>query len=653
MENRTGYHISRRLMLGLLSTLAVPFQRSLVRAFGQAPEPAPIPPKIAGNRRWAKQPVVPNKIKDKIQPLEYSSQSLHPESLLGRRLDLNTQIGLLKAIDVDSYLLPYREGKRPFWPSGEYLGKFMQGFSRMYLYTGDPELLEKMQLITRTWVTSQRADGWIGTGKQWGPWDVWEHKYTLLGLLEHYELTGDQSALDAANKIGDLYVGEFGSGRRDLMRTGSWAMGSGSILEPMVYLYRFTGTKKYLNLCSEIIREMESSTGPKLIAILGHGSGSVYDIMDPVTKWHNGRKGYEMLACLIGLLRMYQLTGESDYLLPAQRAWRDIIENRLYITGTTTTHETFRPTGVLPGESADEVGEGCVSAHWVFLNRILLHISGDTKYADEIEKTLYNHLLASKRPSDGYQAYFTALNGNRPFELQDIWGGPPPCCLSSVTRSIARTLESMWGRLSDGGFALMLYNRGNASAMVETEHGSMPVSFDVETDFPSTGDVTVRVSPQKTSEFPVALRVPGWTKRFIAVANGDTKTGTPGQFLIITRRWQSNDEVRINMDMNDRLIGGEQSYPGYFAFQHGPQVLALDGRLSFAALGEVTVDSVRPVQLSPVPNALPSTWVGTQAYKSDNLQAEGKAILVPFSDTGQLDVAHTYRTWIKAKGPTS
>jgi DUF1680 family protein len=129
------------------------------------------------------------------------------------------------------------------------------------------------------------------------------------------------------------------------------------------------------------------------------------------------------------LLRMYQLTGQSDYLRPALRAWRDIVENRLYITGTTTTHETFRAAGILPGESADEVGEGCVSAHWVFLNRLLLHTSGETKYADEIEKTLYNHLLGSNCPSDAHQAYFTALNGNRPFESQNIWGGPPPCCL--------------------------------------------------------------------------------------------------------------------------------------------------------------------------------------------------------------------------------
>ena len=242
------------------------------------------------NRTWAKRAVVPNKVNDKIQPLEYSTQTLDPDSFLGRRLDLNLRDGVLKVIDLESYLRPYKDGKRPMWPAGEYLGKYMQAFSRMYLYSGNPELLEKMQVVSGAWLSAQREDGWVGTGEQWGAWDVWEHKYTLLGLLDQYELTGEPSSLRAAKKIGDLLANAFGQGRRDLMRTGGWAMGSASVLEPMVYLYRFTGEEKYLAFCLEIIRAMESSSGPKLISILGKGSGSVYDVIDSVNHWHNGRK---------------------------------------------------------------------------------------------------------------------------------------------------------------------------------------------------------------------------------------------------------------------------------------------------------------------------------------------------------------------------
>src|SRR4029077_11961821 len=157
MKSQEGFQISRRSLLGVLGLLAVRSKRSIAEALWQTPAPQAARLATVEDRHWAKQPVVPNKVKDTLQPLGYSSQQLHPESFLGKHLDLNTQIGLLKAVDVDSYLRAYREGKRPFWPAGEYLGKFMQGFSRMYLYSGDAELLDRMQVITKTWVTSQRA----------------------------------------------------------------------------------------------------------------------------------------------------------------------------------------------------------------------------------------------------------------------------------------------------------------------------------------------------------------------------------------------------------------------------------------------------------------------------------------------------------------
>jgi len=68
------------------------------------------------SRPWAKEPVVPLKINDVCQPIAYSEQRIHPDSLLGRRLDINLNCGLLGAVDLDSYLRPYLEGKRPFWP---------------------------------------------------------------------------------------------------------------------------------------------------------------------------------------------------------------------------------------------------------------------------------------------------------------------------------------------------------------------------------------------------------------------------------------------------------------------------------------------------------------------------------------------------------
>lgn len=653
MNWERGNAFSRRRLLGLIGAGILATPKRGVTAGARLLSVPTAPTSTGETRSWSKSPVVPNKVKDIIQPLGYSEEKLNPDSLLGRRLDVVVERGLLEAINLDSYLRPYREGVQPRWPAGEFLGKFMQAFSRMYLYTGNPEFLDKMQVVSKAWVAAQQPDGWLGTGPRFGAWDVWEHKYTIIGLIEQYALVGDQSALNAAKKIGDRLIGDFSSGSRDLMQTGSWGLGSGSVLEAIVYLYRFTGDEKYLQFCNLVIKELDSDTGPRLIKILAYGSGSVYDIVDPKNIWHNGRKGYEMISCLIGLLRMHQLTGNADYLLAVERASRDITENRLFITGTTTNSETFRPDHILPAESVDDVGEGCVSAHWIYMNQLLLQITGNPSYSDEIERTTYNHLLASNSPADAHQAYFTPLNGTRPFELQDIWSGKPPCCFSSVLRCISRMPEATWGTFSDDGLVILMYNRGTAEVRIGTKNGSRLVSVDVDTTFPKDGNVKIQVNPETPAEFSIRLRVPNWTKRFVVAAEGKSWNGTPGEFLEIMRRWQAGDVLSVSIDMNDRLINGGSSYDGYFAFQHGPQVLAVDSWHTRASLGELKVDPNRPVSISDASSSLPFGWVGNQAYTSENVVADAAVLLVPFSDVGQQGISQTYRTWIKAGSRTT
>jgi DUF1680 family protein len=100
-----------------------------------------------------------------------------------------------------------------------------------------------------------------------------------------------------------------------------------------------------------------------------------------------------MLSCIIGLARMYQLTGKADYLTAAVNAWEDISQNRLYICGSSGADECFKDDHCLPAERTDGPAEACVTAHWIFLNRILFEISGDLRYVDALERALYPGLF--------------------------------------------------------------------------------------------------------------------------------------------------------------------------------------------------------------------------------------------------------------------
>ena len=104
-----------------------------------------------------------------------------------------------------------------------------------------------MDRVAHELIATQKDDGYLGTytdDKRWTSWDVWVHKYDMLGLLAYYRVTGDKSALTAAEKVGDLLVDTFGVGKRDIIQSGEHVgMAATSVLEPMVYLYHWTGRR--------------------------------------------------------------------------------------------------------------------------------------------------------------------------------------------------------------------------------------------------------------------------------------------------------------------------------------------------------------------------------------------------------------------------
>ncbi|MCS7254575.1 MAG: glycoside hydrolase family 127 protein [Armatimonadota bacterium] len=613
-----------------------------------------------------KAPLVPNKAFNACQPVAYEAQCLDPKSYLGRRVDINFRIGLLKTFDVNLYLSAY--GKKPKWPVGEYLGKFVQGLCAMYRYTGEVDAKKRLDKIITTWRRVQAPDGWLGSGERFRGWDIWEHKYVLLGLLDYYALTGDSNALEAACKIGDLLCANIGPNLGDIMQSGHWAMGSASILEPMVYLYRFTGERRYLDFCRYIVEAFEGPTGPKLISILTTGSKRVCDIEDPwamrpareimfaprIGQVRNRSKAYEMLSCIIGLARMYQLTGKPEYLTAVANAWQDISANRLYIAGSSGADECFKDDHCLPAETYDNPAEGCVTAHWIYLSRVLFEITGDVRYADSIENALYNYLLASQRPQDCYQSYYTPLNGIKNFAHHDPTGKVPPCCISSVMREIARTPEAVWTKFNNGGLGVVLYQKCWMEDTIKTSDGkAVFVRVEMDTDFPLSGEVILRIQPQRKAKFRFALRVPGWAKDFRAIVAGRVYVGKPGQFLNLERNWKPGDTVKITIDMSERLIPGGASYPGHFAFMYGPQVLTLVARQGAESnLDVAMVNAKAGAKLIPMPNFLPFNWIGDQAYISPALVGAKGCALVSFADAGQPGLSMRYRTWIRLQPGT-
>jgi DUF1680 family protein len=566
-------------------------------------------------------PAVNDRVGDMFVPADYSKTSY--TGYLADRMQINFEKRLL-ALDLDVLLsgYEYRPGVQFF--CGEHLGKFIDAATYAWRFTGNPVLKQRMDEAIERLIATQLPDGYLGTyldEKRWGEWDVWSHKYNLMGLLSYYEATGYVPALNACTKMGDLLCATFGEGKLDIIASGFHkGMASTSVLEPMARLYRITGDDRYLEFCRYIIRAWEQPNGPKTLSTL-LDSGDV-------SKVGNG-KGYEMLSTLVGLMEIYRLEGDKRYLQACENAWSDIVKHRLFPIGTTNVfHGHFLgeyelPSNGVPVGSPDPepaTSEGCDVVTWLQLNMHLLQVTGDPQYASQLETTVYNGLIGAQSPHTGMVCMWIMEDGKRLFgDVSDDFVPDVFCCSSSLQRAVAWIPEFTSGSVN-GQPVIYQYVAGKHLIQVQAGNEVFPVRFMVNTDYPKTGAITIQVNPPKSMNFSLLLRVPDWAEAFRASIGERTYTGLVGEMLSVTREWTPGDEVAVTVDLTVRAFRDPDKNSDGILLARGPQILAQDKVIT--NYGKLP------------PSAI---WWGDQIYTDVGLfDNDGVPInLVPFSEAGQ------------------
>jgi DUF1680 family protein len=477
---------------------------------------------------------------------------------LGKRIALSESARLL-VVNEDELLGGFRNRPGSQDWIGEHVGKWLHAATLAWVNTGDPALKEKLDRVAKGLMQCQQADGYLGTylpKDRWTSWDVWVHKYCLIGLLTYYKYTGDPDALNSAKRIGDLLCATFGKGRRDIITAGEHiGMAATSVMEPMVLLYRQTGDPQYLAFCRYILEAWDQPHGAKVLSSL-----LKYKAVNRVA---NG-KAYEMLSNIVGLCELYRATGEPQLLQAAQYAWEDIVARRLYLTGSASQGECFHDDYFLPNDTAHSICETCVTVTWTQLNLQLLRLTGDPKYAEQLERTIYNHLLGAQKPTCDQWCYYTALEGKKPY------GNGTCCCLSSGPRGIA--LIPQIAVTSDGsGAVINLFDSGETDLSIR----GTPVQLRVTTRYPFDGSVRIAVSPERPVRFPLSLRIPAFTENVSLWVNGSqaSTAAQPGRYAVIDRQWGAHDAVTLRMSLPTRTIVGDHTNQGRIAVMCGPLVL--------------------------------------------------------------------------------
>ena len=497
------------------------------------------------------------------------------EGLLGRALAANVE-GRLKHFVTDesspaiALFDPARVAKNQEgdW-YGEHAGKWLYAAAKAARRTGDADLLASVRRVADYLVSVQAADGYLGTyapdrrftqpqpapQKTWDgapsrrTWDIWTHSYVILGLLEAAK-TGDRPQLShsdnrglspvmgskylmAARKIGDLAWKTLTDGGIDITHLGNHhGMSATVMIDPAVELYFATGDAKYLDLAKLIVSEADARADLQLVS----RARARVDAAEIGTG-----KAYQLIWNLVGLAKLHRATHDARYLEAATRAWESIRANHLTLGGgpwggvAHRSREVFNAACVF---SPYGFVETCSTFSWIQLNRELLAITADAKYAEEIERAAYNDLLGAQAPNGEDWCYYSYPNGKRVHTT--YWR----CCKSSGTMALEELPDVAYCVDADR-VSVNLYGPGEAR--LATAHGQ--VTLMQETRYPFDGAIRIRVAPEAQWQATIRVRIPAWATHATVAVNGVKESAIPGTYTDLHRQWQPGDEIALDFPM--------------------------------------------------------------------------------------------------------
>jgi len=469
---------------------------------------------------------------------------------IGRRIDITIEKNLL-AIDVErDFLAPFRKKDS----GGGYIGigKLIESFARFAYYTGDERLAERKRELAGALIATQEADGYIGMMKpdarMWGLWDISEAAYIILGLSVDHRLFKDEASLRAARRLADWIIDRWTKQPDGVPGGGTITthMAVVGLENALLALHAETGEKKYLDACIALRRLPE--WGPPIVLgrwgkIEGHA--------------------YAYLAACIAQLRLYCIAPQPG-LLSASRRASDFLRtgDGLVITGTCGDHECWHDTQ----EGTINLGETCATAYLIrFWQEWFLRMP-IVSLADPMERAIYNALFAAQSPDGRRLRYYTPFDGPRSYFEGDSY-----CCPNNYRRIIAEISGMIYYR-NDGGVLVNLYTPSELK--IEAEGGAS-VTIRQETDYPSSGRVTIHVEPDSAATLQIVARVPGWCTGAKATVKDWVFEEKPGGWLAYRQEWKPGDRIDIEFPMPIRLVKGRKAQAGRVAVMRGPLVYCL------------------------------------------------------------------------------
>lgn len=553
----------------------------------------------------------------------------------------------------------FRNGRSQF-ALGEMWGKAVRSGCMFYRYTADPELKEILSQTVKDLLSTVRPNGSISCvppeKQPDGPGgDLWERKYVLLGLDRYYDLVeADPAVLRAMTDQADCIIDQVGEPPKVPITSLGWSpnhIESSTLLEPFMRLYNRTGEKRYLDFARYIV----STGGSEGYDIFRQA----YDNVPPHEMGGPYPKAYEMMSMFEGAVEYYRVTGDEYVRRSFMNLYDNIRRNEITIVGNGGGDQPYHPA--VMGEGWDHTAveqtnpditrmmETCVGVTWMKFCSQILRLTGDPSAVDEIEKYIYNGLLGAMKPSGDGFSYVNLFNGEKVTNYG--WGTtfgslPVTCCNLNGPMGLAY-IPFVAVMESDRGPVVNLYNA--ARAELSTPQGDS-LSLRIETDFPLSDRVLVRVDPHAASLFTLSLRIPSWSERTVVKVNGKkVRSVEPGAYLSLERIWKPGDRVELAFDMRCRLLdaprGSNRAGDSFQALVWGPIVLARDENIDpdYDEPVRVVAGKDRVVRVKRVAPTLASTRLEFEVPTDD-----GPIRMTDYASVNGWEGAHIC-TWLPVK----
>jgi len=527
--------------------------------------------------------------------------------------------------------------------------KVIEGIAYTLMHMGNPELEAKADEIIEMIAAAQQDDGYINTyftlcepHKKWidmGMHEDYCGGHLIEAAVAYIEATGKKKLLEVACKLADHYDNIFGPGKKH------WVTGHEEVELALVKLYRLTGEERYLKLAYWFLEER------------GHGNGAgriwekeewgpEYCQDDKPVREMSRVTGHAVRAMYLysGMADVAARTGDHEYIKALERLWDNVVLHNMYITGgigPSKRNEGFTSEYDLPNKEA--YCETCASIGMVLWNHRMNLLYGDGKYADVVERCIYNGVLSGVSLDGSKFFYENPLASDGSHHRREWYDCS--CCPTQLARFIPSIGDYIYNN-SDAGIWINMY----IASCSEIQTGKGKVVITQVTDYPWDGKIKISVQSDIAEEFDVHLRYPSWCRSAKIYVNGKAAKNLLIEkgYIKLSRKWEMKDSIYLELDMPVEKVYSNPAVlanQGRVALQRGPLVYCFENTDNVDYFSDISITKEAEFIVEYHPELLGGIvavkvfepgadriYTAIPYYSWDNRDAGGMAVWVPEKD---------------------